>query len=170
MIEIKEATLQDIATMREVAISSYADTFSEHNTAENMAAFFNDTYNLKKLEQEFHEPNSRLLLAFEGERQVGFVRLRESEEVLSLLGENTIELQRLYVLTSAQGKSVGRFLMEASMTFAKQKKYAWIWLGVWEKNFRAQRFYQAWGFEKFSEHTFWMGDDPQVDWLLKKKL
>jgi hypothetical protein len=41
---------------------------------------------------------------------------------------------------------------------------------VWEKNFKAQQFYSRWGFERFSEHTFWMGDDPQVDWLLKKKL
>jgi diamine N-acetyltransferase len=41
---------------------------------------------------------------------------------------------------------------------------------VWERNFNAQAFYAKWGFEKFSEHTFWMGDDPQTDWLLKKKL
>jgi diamine N-acetyltransferase len=170
MIEIREATFQDIPTMREVAISSYTDTFAIHNTPENMAAFFVDTYDLKKMQAEFQEPGSRLFLAFEGDSQVGFVRLRTSNEVESLIGKNTIELQRLYVLTSAQGKSVGRLLMEASMAYAQQKKYEWIWLGVWEKNFRAQRFYKNWGFEKFSEHTFWMGDDPQVDWLLKRKL
>jgi diamine N-acetyltransferase len=170
MIEIREATIHDIPTMREVAISSYTDTFAIHNTPENMEAFYADTYDLKKLQAEFHEPNTRLLLAFEGNNQVGFVRLRMSDEVENLIGKNTIELQRLYVLTSAQGKSVGRLLMEASMAYAKQGKYEWIWLGVWEKNFRAQRFYENWGFEKFSEHTFWMGDDPQVDWLLKKKL
>jgi diamine N-acetyltransferase len=170
MIEIREATFQDIPTMREVAISSYSDTFAIHNTPENMEAFFTDTYNLKKLEAEFLEPNSRLMLAFDGDAQVGFVRLRTSGEVMAALGENTIELQRLYVLTSAHGKSVGRLLMEASMAYAQQGKYEWIWLGVWEKNFKAQRFYENWGFEKFSEHTFWMGDDPQVDWLLKKKL
>jgi ribosomal protein S18 acetylase RimI-like enzyme len=45
-----------------------------------------------------------------------------------------------------------------------------MWLGVWEKNFRAQKFYEKWGFEKFSEHVFLMGDDPQIDWLLKKPL
>ncbi len=170
MIEIREATLHDIPAMREVAISSYADTFSDSNSPENMEAFFKDSYNLRKLEEELHEPNSRLFIAFEGDTQVGFLRLRKSNEVVNLLGENTIELQRLYVLTSAQGKSVGRLLMETAMAYAQQKKYDWIWLGVWEKNFRAQRFYGNWGFEKFSEHTFWMGDDPQVDWLLKKKL
>ncbi|MDZ7650391.1 MAG: GNAT family N-acetyltransferase [Cytophagales bacterium] len=101
---------------------------------------------------------------------MGFVRLRECDEVRSLLGDNALELQRLYVLTLAQGKSVGKLLMDMAMQYAIQKKYDWIWLGVWERNFKAQEFYKRWGFEKFSEHTFWMGDDPQVDWLLKKKL
>lgn len=170
MIEIREAALQDIPAMRQVAISSYADTFAASNSKENMEAFFEEAYNLEKLEEELREQNSRLLLALEGDAQVGFLRLRESGEVVSLLGQNTIELQRLYVLTSAQGKSVGRLLMETAIAYARQKKYEWIWLGVWEKNIRAQRFYENWGFEKFSEHTFWMGDDPQIDWLLKKKL
>lgn len=170
MIEIREAALQDIPAMRQVAISSYADTFAASNSKENMEAFFEEAYNLEKLEEELQEQNSRLLLALEGDAQVGFLRLRESGEVVNLLGQNTIELQRLYVLTSAQGKSVGRLLMETAIAYARQKKYEWIWLGVWEKNIRAQRFYENWGFEKFSEHTFWMGDDPQIDWLLKKKL
>ena len=170
MIEIREAALQDIPAMRQVAISSYADTFAASNSKENMEAFFEEAYNLEKLEEELREQNSRLLLALEGDAQVGFLRLRESGEVVNLLGQNTIELQRLYVLTSAQGKSVGRLLMETAIAYARQKKYEWIWLGVWEKNIRAQRFYENWGFEKFSEHTFWMGDDPQIDWLLKKKL
>ena len=101
---------------------------------------------------------------------VGFVRLRKSNEAASYLGENAIELHRLYLLTSVQGQSVGQLLMEKALAYAMQGRFEWIWLGVWEKNFKAQRFYKRWGFERFSEHTFWMGDDPQVDWLLKKKL
>jgi ribosomal protein S18 acetylase RimI-like enzyme len=73
-------------------------------------------------------------------------------------------------LPAAQGKSVGRFLMEKALDWASKKKYEWMWLGVWEKNFKAQKFYEKWGFEKFSEHVFLMGDDPQIDWLLKKPL
>ncbi len=170
MIEIREAELHEISAMREVAISSYTDTFSAFNTPENMEAFFKSVYSLEALEKEFHESDSRLYLAWEEDQLLGFLRLRECNEVKSLLGDNTLELQRLYVLTSAQGKSVGRLLMETALAFASRKKYDWIWLGVWERNFKAQRFYKAWGFEKFSEHTFWMGDDPQIDWLLKRKL
>lgn len=170
MITIREAGLKDLEALREVAISSYHDTFAIHNTPENMEAYFNDAYSIENLEKEQSEYNSKLLLAIEADRIVGFVRLRECDEVKDILGNNTVELQRLYVLTSAQGKSVGKTLMQAALHYAREKNYEWIWLGVWERNFIAQRFYIHHGFEKFSEHTFWMGDDPQIDWLLKKKL
>jgi ribosomal protein S18 acetylase RimI-like enzyme len=41
---------------------------------------------------------------------------------------------------------------------------------VWEHNPKAQHFYQKLGFEKFSEHQFMVGSDPQTDWLMKKKI
>ena len=156
--------------LREVAISSYQDAFASFNTPENMEAYYSGAYNLTTLNRELTEPSSKLFLACEDEKIVGFSRLRESNEVADLLGKNVVELQRLYVLTEAHGKSVGKLLMEASLNYAVGKGYDWIWLGVWERNFKAQNFYNKWGFEKFSEHVFWMGDDAQTDWLLKKKL
>ena len=170
MIEVMTAVLEDIPEMRQVAITTYQDTFAQFNTPENMQAYFDQAYNLEVLSRELNEEHSTLLIAWEGNKQVGFARLRENEEVTDLLGNNTVELQRLYVLTSAQGKSVGKLLMQHSLSYSQINKYEWIWLGVWEKNFKAQEFYKKLGFEKFSEHTFWMGSDPQVDWLLKKKL
>ncbi len=170
MIEIRKAIEQDIPAIREVAISAYYDTFSLYNTPENMQAFFDSTYNLPILYQELEEPNTWLYLAAERGKILGFARLRENREVADMLGPNTIELQRLYVLTEAQGRSVGTLLMEKSLDLAISRNYEWMWLGVWERNYNAQRFYKRVGFEKFSEHTFWMGDDPQIDWLLKKKL
>lgn len=170
MIVVREAHIGDIPEMRQVAISTYQDTFADSNTPENMNTYFEEAYDLLKLTDEFSEINSKLFLACEDDKIIGFSRLREYGEVRDLLGDNTIELHRLYVLTAAQGKSVGKLLMQASLSYAQEKKYDWIWLGVWEHNFKAQNFYIKWGFEKFSEHVFLMGEDAQTDWLLKKKL
>jgi len=170
MIRIREAQLTDMPELREVAISSYNDAFASFNTTENMEAYFEESYNLPTLERELLQPDSKLFLACEDNKIAGFSRLRESSEVLDILGSNTVELQRLYVLTAVHGKSVGKLLMEASLAYAGDRGYSWIWLGVWEHNYRAQKFYDKYGFEKFSEHVFWMGEDAQTDWLLKKKL
>ena len=169
-IEVRLAQYQDVPAMRQVAILSYEATFAQHNTRENMDAFYIDSYNLEKMQEEFYEPSAVLYLAFAEQTLAGFVRLRKNQEVASTLGNNTIELQRLYIHPNQQGKGIGKLLMEKAMEYASQLQVDWIWLGVWEKNYNAQKFYTKWGFEKFDEHVFQMGDDPQIDWLLKKKL
>jgi ribosomal protein S18 acetylase RimI-like enzyme len=169
-ITIRRSNFEDTAAMRDVAIRSYTDTFADSNTPENMKAFFTESYSLSKLQDEYYEPLSVLYLACDGEKVVGFLRLRVNDEVKNELGENTIELQRLYIDTAYHGKQIGKNLMEKALIYARENRYDWIWLGVWERNFNAQHFYAKWGFEKFGEHVFQMGDDPQIDWLLKKKL
>ncbi|MFN7259709.1 MAG: GNAT family N-acetyltransferase [Cyclobacteriaceae bacterium] len=169
-ITIRRSNFEDTAAMRDVAIRSYTDTFADSNTPENMKAFFTESYSLSKLQDEYYEPLSVLYLACNGEKVVGFLRLRLNNEVKNELGENTIELQRLYIDTAYHGKQIGKNLMEKALIYARENRYDWIWLGVWERNFNAQHFYAKWGFEKFGEHVFQMGDDPQIDWLLKKKL
>lgn len=191
MIEIRLATFDDLRDLRRVAIETQVDTFGIHNTPENMEAFLKEAYNPSQFEREFSEPGSAYYLAFEDssigtlrkvhrtpsespcgpvEELAGFLRLRQNGEVEKALGPNTIELQRLYVLKKYQGKKVGALLMQKALDYARDKKFEWMWLGVWERNFKGQEFYAKWGFERFSDHVFWMGTDPQIDWLLRIKL
>jgi len=170
MIRVRKAKIEELPAVRELAIEVYTDTFAEHNTEENLQAFFNETYTLEKFTAEFSEPGSALYVALDDLKLIGFLRLRLSNEVEDQLGKNTIELQRLYIHRDYHGGSVSRQLMEEAMAYALAGKYDWIWLGVWEKNFKAQKFYTKWGFERFGEHVFQMGDDPQIDWLMKRTL
>ncbi|MBK5279526.1 MAG: GNAT family N-acetyltransferase [Bacteroidia bacterium] len=170
MIEVKQATFEDMTALREVAIKTFTDTFSTVNTPENMAAFLKESYSLTNFEKEFHEVGSYLYLAWVDIQLAGFLRLRRSLEVNDKLGSNTIELHRLYVLEDFQNQKVGKVLMEKALGLAKEIMVDWIWLGVWEHNSKAQKFYTRWGFEKFGEHVFHMGDDPQTDWLLKRSM
>ncbi len=170
MIRIRKAKIEEVPAVRELAIEVYTDTFAHQNTPANLQAFFDDSYNPKMFDAEFDEPGSGLYVALDELKIVGFMRLRLNAEVDNYLGKNHLELHRLYIHRDHQGGSAARLLMEQVMTYAQEKKFEWIWLGVWEKNFRAQKFYAKWGFEKFGEHVFQMGDDPQIDWMLKKKL
>jgi ribosomal protein S18 acetylase RimI-like enzyme len=135
-----------------------------------MATFFKESYSLEKFMEEYHEPDSVLYIALDNLKIVGFLRLRKNDEAAEQLGNNTLELQRLYVHKDYHGSSVAKELMDKCFSIAKDHKIDWLWLGVWEKNARAQKFYSKLGFERFGEHVFNMGDDPQIDWLMKKKI
>ena len=77
---------------------------------------------------------------------------------------------RLYVLREWIGRGVGRELMQACLNEARQAGFRTIWLGVWERNPRAQAFYRKWNFRVVGEHVFQLGSDPQRDLLMERAL
>lgn len=81
-----------------------------------------------------------------------------------------MEIERIYVAKEFQGKGLGRRLMTYAISAAMQRKKAYVWLGVWEKNEKALAFYRKNGFYQIGTHTFVMGDDPQTDYIMRKDL
>jgi GNAT superfamily N-acetyltransferase len=170
MIEIKEAEPKDIPLLLKVSIETQMDTFADQNTPEIMAAHIRDSYDPAKFEKEFYEPDTAFYIAWDENDLAGFLRLRVTDEAQKYLGANAMEIHRLYVTRAYQGKGVGFALMQHAIQYGRNRKFDWLWLGVWEKNYKAQQFYERCGFTRFAEHVFWMGPDPQNDWLLKLKL
>jgi diamine N-acetyltransferase len=170
MVEIRLVQHKELPQLRKIAIETYIDTFAPFNSSENMELFLNEAYHPEQIEREWLEPGSVSYLAWENETPAGYARLRLSNEAENLLGTNTLELQRLYVHPAYKNRKVGASLMQKTREYATLHKFDWLWLGVWERNFKAQEFYAKWGFEKFGEHIFKMGNDDQIDWLLKVQL
>ena len=82
-----------------------------------------------------------------------------------------ISLTSLSISKEAQGLGVGKALFEKALRIAESGEFDWAWLGVWEKNYKAQHFYKHYGFEKFGEHQFIVTPKKaDIDWLLKKSL
>ncbi|MCV4601022.1 GNAT family N-acetyltransferase, partial [Escherichia coli] len=79
-----------------------------------------------------------------------------------------IELSRLYSHQKFLGKGVGQRLLEECFRFAGSEGFDVIWLGVWEYNPRARRFYEKNGFRYVGSHIFQLGTDAQTDLLMQK--
>jgi diamine N-acetyltransferase len=169
-IQIRLATIADAEVIADISRQTFYETFGFLNTRENMDKFMSEQFNREKLIEEVGEPENIFLLAFDGATAIGYVRLREGEKQAAFGNKDAIEIARIYVINSSLGTGVGKDLMRESIFIAKEMKKDVIWLGVWEKNPRAIAFYTKWGFEKFDEHPFLLGDDKQNDWLMKKEL
>ncbi len=170
MLIIKAATLKDAELIANLSRDTFYETFAQHNTKENMDLFMNQTFTKEALMKEVGAEGNIFFLAYEGETPEGYVRMRESMNPPELGDKKAIEIARIYALQSTIGKGVGKAMMQKCIDTAAELNKEVIWLGVWEKNMRAIRFYQKWGFEKFGTHVFMLGDDPQTDWLMKKEL
>jgi ribosomal protein S18 acetylase RimI-like enzyme len=162
-ILIREATTADAAIIADLSRQTFYDTFAAQNTAADMEKFLQEQFTREALMAEVGAPGNTFLLAYAGNEPAGYARLREKSAT-------TLEIARLYAATSMIGKGVGKALMQACLDVAQIRSKKMVWLGVWEKNARAIRFYTAWGFEKVGEQDFRLGNDLQRDWIMQKSL
>jgi len=169
-IRIAEATKNDAALIADLSRQTFYDSFAADNTKEDMEKFLNEQFTREKLMEEVGAKGNIFLLAYEGDEVAGYARLRETPNPVVVQDDPAMEIARIYAVQKSIGKGVGSALMKQCIEIAKQKNAPVIWLGVWEKNYKAIAFYTKWGFERFGEHVFMVGNDPQTDWLMKKGL
>ena len=122
------------------------------------------------VEKEILDADTTYYLAYLKRELVGYVKLCESKKPEGLTVGKTFEIARLYAVKNKIGSGVGKALMDHCIELAKKKKADTLWLGVWSQNQRAIQFYRKFGFEKFGDHTFMLGNDAQDDWLMKLDL
>ena len=170
MLTIRYAVPADAALIADLSRQTFYETFASFNSKENMDMFMNEQFAREILMKEVAAPGNIFFLAMEGEEPLGYVRLRENNNPPELNGINAIEIARIYAVTAAIGKGIGKTLMQECIRVALERKKELVWLGVWENNQRAIDFYTRWGFEKFATHVFMLGNDAQTDWLMKKTL
>jgi diamine N-acetyltransferase len=167
---IRLATEKDAAMVADISRQTFYEAFAKDNTKENMDLFMNGPFNRDALVKEVQEGDGIFILVFLGNDAVGYARLREKNEEGILTDANALEIGRIYTRQAVIGKGAGNALMQYCLQIAANQKKEWIWLGVWAKNERAIAFYKKYGFEKFGEHVFLLGNDVQTDWLMKRKV
>lgn len=78
------------------------------------------------------------------------------------------ELSRLYVLSSAQGRGLGRHLLETALEWMGAQAPGPLWIGVWSGNLKAQRLYAVHGFQKAGEYEFAVGRWRDREFILRR--
>ncbi|MBF4472543.1 GNAT family N-acetyltransferase [Flavobacterium sp. HJJ] len=167
MIEIKKANLEDLITIQKISIESFTETFSEINTPENMEKYLKDNFNTAQLTLEINNPNSPFYIAYWDNDPVGYLKLNSGNAQTETIEDETIEIQRIYVLKAFHGKKIGQLLLDKAIKVAQESNVDYAWLGVWEENHRALQFYTKNGFVTFDKHIFTLGNDQQTDLLMK---
>ncbi|ATP55802.1 GNAT family N-acetyltransferase [Pedobacter ginsengisoli] len=169
-IQIKKATTYDLFTVQHIGRETFIETFADSNTEEDMSKYLENSFSDSRLTDELNNPDSLFYIAWEDDKPVGYLKLNTGIAQTELQDQKALEIERIYVKSSHLGKKVGQLLYEKALDVALQKNNSYLWLGVWEKNPRAIRFYEKNGFIAFDKHIFKMGDDEQVDIMMKREL
>lgn len=166
-IVISSVTLNDIDQLQKIGRQTFSETFSAHNTEEDMNKYLEEGFSTEKLASELSNHNSEFYFAILNNKVIGYLKLNFGQSQTELKDNNALEIERIYVLKELHGRKIGQLLYERAMQVAKEKKVHYVWLGVWEENKKAIHFYKKNGFTEFDKHIFRLGNDEQTDIMMK---
>ena len=172
MIAIRRANSDDAAALTRLSFETFWDAFAGHrmNSPADLDDYIRRAFTLERIEEELSDPNAVFTVAETDGEMAGYSKLLLDNIEPGITAESPVELVRLYSHQRYLGKGVGQALMERCFEDARNVDRDVIWLGVWEYNPRARRFYEKHGFHLVGKHIFQLGADPQTDLLLQREL
>lgn len=169
-IYIRKCTSADLADLIFISKKTFIDAFEKDNKPEDFKSYIAVAFEENNIEAQLKNPNSSFYFVYEDAILAGYFKLNMNRAQTDLKLSNSIELERIYVVQEFQGKQIGSRILEEVKQIASNQNKSIIWLGVWQKNEDAVRFYERHGFVKFGTHPYYIGKDKQTDWLMRVEL
>ncbi|MFD1126227.1 GNAT family N-acetyltransferase [Lentilactobacillus raoultii] len=167
---VRECTLADVQALQEISRETFADTFGAVNTPMDLTHYLQTAYSLPKLRAELSDPEAAFFFIYRDDQLAGYLKLNFGDNQTEAYGPDSLEIQRIYIRQSFKHLGLGTHLMHKAFEVAKRLSKKRIWLGVWEKNFSAIKFYRKLGFSQIGDHVFVLGSSRQRDLIMAKDL
>jgi ribosomal protein S18 acetylase RimI-like enzyme len=160
----------DAALLTELGATTFAETFESANTPEDFAAYMAAAFGEDIQRAELEDPGTVVFFAERDGEAVGYVMLREGRAPSSVTADDALQIARLYARLHELGRGVGAALMQRALAEAAARGKDAVWLGVWDRNERAIRFYESWGFHRVGSQPFLLGSDLQTDLVMVRRI
>ena len=167
---IQRATETDLSDLQFISILTFCQAFEQFNTAEDMQLYLENCLSIEQLNKEMKTEASSFFLAKIDGVTIGYLKLNCGNSDQNDLEGPGLEIERIYVVEEYHGAGIGQELYVFVEEKATELRATHLWLGVWEHNPRAIRFYEKLGFEPFGTQQFILGKDIQTDILMQLPL
>ena len=169
-LTIRRTTISDVQIISALGITTCYEAYFELDPSHDLAEYCVNFFSLEQLATEFEDENSTFLIAELNGKAIGYAKLREGKKIECLKGKNAIEVQRIYLLEKVKGKNIGKALMEKCQAIGREKGYETLWLGVWDKNIAAQKFYEKIEMKNIGTTDFSDGKNEFINLVFAKKI
>ena len=171
-IIMRRITLKDVPALSFIAKKTFYDTFTGTCTEDDMNDFLEKFYNENTLANEVANTAMEYFFAELDGEIIGYILFSNDIETFAEIhGSTALELKRFYVVDAFHGKGIAQQMMQFFLDHAISQGYDTVFLGVWEHNLKAQKFYRKYGFVKTSHtHDFPIGNTPQTDVYMCKSV
>jgi diamine N-acetyltransferase len=158
---------KDLVELLEISHRTFRDAFYHLNTPDSYNAYVQKAFTGEKLLSEVENPATEFFFLKNQNIIVGYFKLNSFEAQSDIHDPHSLEIESIYVLKEFQNQKLGSYILDYIKNYARIKPYQYVWLGVWEKNTDAIRFYTKNGFKEFGSHPFLFGTELQTDILMR---
>jgi len=170
MMELVKATLEDVELLLEFAERTFRVAYEAMNEPEDFDKYCQEAFTAEQFSKEIQHPQSTFWLGWLEGDLVAYLKLNVGTYTESLNTGKYFQIERIYVDPKWQGNGLGEILLDFCYQQAQLAQSDWIWLSVWQRNPRAVHFYERCGYEVCGTEVFQLGDDPQLDWVMRKEV
>ncbi len=153
----------EVNELQAISRETFSASYSAFNTAENIKLYMDTKFSIENLLSELDIKNSKFFFIWWNEAIAGYMKLNTDTAQTHLNNDHCLEIERIYILQQYQRKQLGKLLLDKAIDIANIAGMQYIWLGVWERNFKAMDFYERNGFKKYGTLDFLFGTDEQTD-------
>jgi ribosomal protein S18 acetylase RimI-like enzyme len=164
MITITEATTADISTIQDIAHKTWPVAYGEIISQEQLDYMLNLMYSDNILLEQIQK-QQQFFIASEGIHPLGFIAIEHDYKK-----KLVTRIHKIYILPEAQGKGVGKLLLDKATSLAKVNGSKVLSLNVNKFN-KAVDFYKKIGFEIVANEVLEIGNGFVMDdYKMEKKL
>ena len=160
----------DVDTLRDFLFRVFQDAYDGLIAQPSIDAYMEKSFDANRIKAELSNPCSAFFLLSIDGVLAGCLKVNEASAQTDINDPQSLEIERIYLAKAFQNQGHGSILMNKAVEIANQQKLKYVWLGVWENNARALRFYKRNGFYKIGTHGFVMGEEQQTDYIMRKDL
>ncbi|MFA9430575.1 GNAT family N-acetyltransferase [Egicoccus sp. AB-alg2] len=166
---LRRATADDTALLAALGARTFTEAFMGVHDPGRVARYAARSFAEPRIAEQLAQPGAAFLLGVDPTtaRVVAYAHVRPAPATM-VPAERPVELARLYVELPLTGRGIGSRMMAAVLAHARARAHDRIWLGVWEHNRAAQRFYRRWGFVPVGQIAFVLDDEVQTDHVLSR--
>lgn len=168
--KIQPCSLGDLEILINISRTTFIDAFEKYNNPKDFKEYLTKAFDSENIKKQLLDPNSTFYFVFNEHVLTGYFKLNQNDSQTDRTLANAMELERIYVSKEFQGQQIGKYILREAIKIARQEVHEFLWLGVWEVNTAAVRFYEKHGFQKFDTHPYYIGNDKQTDWLMRYDL
>lgn len=154
----------DAAELAAVAADTFPLACPPSVAPENIASFIDANLSDARFTEYLTDPQRIIFAAKQSGRIVGYAMLIRDVD------DARVELSKMYVLPGQHGSGVATALMDAALAGAAASGAESVWLGVNQKNERAQQFYKRSGFTVNGTRSFRLGAHTESDFVMVRPL